>query len=94
MTEQELYIAGKLAELSFEISKLITTEPALENAFRYAKTIDFSGKGFKCASAAAIKRSVDVQAFSDPKYAAGMKKIESLYSKFDSIKKQMEALPK
>lgn len=90
MTDQELYQTGKLIDLCFEISKMITSEPAIEQAFRYSKVVDYSAKGFDCPSAKAIKHLMAVSEKTDPKFAASVKKLESIRDRIDNIIKQKE----
>lgn len=85
MTDQELYQTGKIIELCFEISKMITSEPAIEQAFRYAKVVDYSAKGFDCPSAKAIQHLIAVSEKTDPKFAASVEKLESIRKRIDNI---------
>ena len=68
LQKQELYRLGKFLDLCVEFSKLVATSQVGADLYRYAKVIDGSQLGFNCSSAAAIKKNIDINNFSNIKY--------------------------
>ena len=85
LTPEFLYKLGKLAEMSVEVSKMITTQDFTNNAFRYAKVIDYSGKGFDCPTGKNIHRILSDQIQKDPALQQQYEKLVNMLLEFDIV---------
>lgn len=90
LTPELLYKIGKLGELSVEIAKMITSQDFMNGAFRYAKVIDYSGKGFDCPTGKNIYGILKHHTENDPIQAQQYEKLVKMLLEFDIVVDSLE----